>query len=147
MGRKHTDTRWIFKIKQDEKGKIIKYKARWVVKGYMQSQGIDYDLTHAPVSRISTLRVLLSLAFRLKLTINQMKVSTVFLNAILDDVVHVRPPPGFEHLIPPGKSFRVVAQITLLIKAGVESMEQAARWFSKGKGENGSFHCRQVPVY
>lgn len=64
----------------------------------MQSHLADYDLTHVPVSRLSTLRVLLSLAVRLKLKVNQMYVSTAFLNAVLNDEVYVKPPSGFEHL-------------------------------------------------
>lgn len=92
-----------FKVKEDETGNLVKYKERWVVKGYMKIYGVDYDSTHAPLSILSTLRVLLSLAVKLKLKIHQMDVSTAFLNAILDDVVFVCPPPGYENLVPKGK--------------------------------------------
>lgn len=47
--RKRIDTWWVLKVKEDQMGNVTKYKARWVVKGYMQSYGIDKDFTHAPV--------------------------------------------------------------------------------------------------
>lgn len=106
---KHMDTKWVFKTKEDESGNIIKLKARWVVKRYIQVQGIDNALTHAPVSRMSTMHTILSLALNLKLNVHQMDVSTAFFNAPLDDeVMFVNPPPGYEILVPPGKSLRLV---------------------------------------
>lgn len=65
--RKHIETRWVFNGKENEKGNIVKFKSRWVVKGYLHSHGVCYDLTHSSVSRMSTLRMDLSLAVKLKL--------------------------------------------------------------------------------
>lgn len=106
LDRKQIDTCWVFRVKEDEKVNLIKYKARWVVKGYMKAHGVDYELNHVHVSSMSTLRILLSLAVKRNLKVNKMEVSTAFLNAVLDDEVYVKPPPSFEHFIPRGKSIK-----------------------------------------
>jgi hypothetical protein len=54
--------KWVFKVKKDPEGKIVKHKARLVAKGYAQQQGVDFDEVFAPVARIETVRVLLTLA-------------------------------------------------------------------------------------
>jgi hypothetical protein len=54
--------KWVFKVKKDPEGNIVKHKARLVAKGYAQRQGVDFDLVFAPVARIETVRVLLALA-------------------------------------------------------------------------------------
>lgn len=74
----------------------------------MQAHGGDYDLTYSLVSKMYTLRVLLSLAAQLNLEIHQMDVTISFLNAILDDVIYFNPPPGYEYLVPAGKSIRLL---------------------------------------
>lgn len=111
-GRKHIDTKWVFKSKEDETGNVIKFKVRWVFKGYMQAHGVDYDLIHVPVSRISTLRTVLSISVKLNLKIDQMDVTTAFLNAALEDeIIFVRKPPGYENLVPKGKSIRLLKSL------------------------------------
>jgi len=54
--------KWVFKVKKDPDGNIVKHKARLVAKGYAQRQGVDFDEVFAPVARIETVRVLLALA-------------------------------------------------------------------------------------
>jgi len=60
--RKALKGRWVFKIKTDQFNKLIKYKARWVVKGYSQAYGLDYLETFANTTRIEIIRFLLFLA-------------------------------------------------------------------------------------
>ena len=62
MGVKPIGLKWILKIKRNDDGTIIKYKARLVAKGYVQKKGIDYDEVFAPVARIETIRLVISLA-------------------------------------------------------------------------------------
>jgi len=61
-GCKAIGLKWVFKVKRDPTGKIVKYKARLIAKGYAQIQGVDYDEVFAPVARLETVRLLLALA-------------------------------------------------------------------------------------
>jgi hypothetical protein len=54
--------KWVFKLKRDQDGNIIKFKARYVVKGYMQRFGVDYTNTYANVADIDTIQLLLAMA-------------------------------------------------------------------------------------
>ena len=59
-------TKWIFCNKTDEEGNVIRNKARLVAKGYSQMEGVDYDETFAPVARMESIRILLTVACHLK---------------------------------------------------------------------------------
>jgi Reverse transcriptase (RNA-dependent DNA polymerase) len=60
--KKAVGYKWVFTVKQNPEGKVERYKARLVVKGYSLTYGIDYDETFAPVSKMSTVRTLISMA-------------------------------------------------------------------------------------
>ena len=72
--------KWVFKKKLRPDGTIDKYKARLVVKGYTQKEGEDFFDTYSPVARLTTIRVLLSLAASHGLLVHQMDVKMAFLN-------------------------------------------------------------------
>lgn len=61
-GMKVIGTRWVFGIKRDERGNVIKNKARLVAQGYRQEEGVDYDEVFAPVAKIEAIRLFLSFA-------------------------------------------------------------------------------------
>nr|GEW35643.1 retrovirus-related Pol polyprotein from transposon TNT 1-94 [Tanacetum cinerariifolium] len=88
-------TKWIFKNKKDESSLVIRNKARLVVVGYSEQEGIDYDETFAPVSRIEAIRLFLAYAAHKDFTVFQMDVKTSFLSGILKEEVYVGQPPGF----------------------------------------------------
>ncbi|KAH9155528.1 hypothetical protein AeRB84_002517 [Aphanomyces euteiches] len=88
------DTTWVFRRKLDQNGRVVKYKARLVIKGYMQVEGIDFDQTHAPVARITAIRAVLALSASKDLEIFQYDVDTAFLNADIDVDIYIRRPQG-----------------------------------------------------
>ena len=83
--------KWVFKVKKDPDGNVVKYKARLVAKGYAQHQGVDFDEEFAPVARIETVRVLLALATQGGWEVHHMDVKSVFLNGDLT----LQQPSGF----------------------------------------------------
>lgn len=87
--------KWIYKIKHDADGNIIKYKASIMVKGYVQIQGVDFDDVFAPVTRIETIRLLLALAEKVNWEVHHLDVKTTFLNKEIKDDVYVKQPEGF----------------------------------------------------
>jgi hypothetical protein len=76
-------------------GTIDKYKARLVAKGYTQKEGEDFFDTYSPVARLTTIRVLISLATSHGLLIHQMDAKTTFLNGELEEEIYMDQPEGF----------------------------------------------------
>jgi hypothetical protein len=94
VGRKAIDAKWIFKVKKDENGKTSRYKARLVIRGCAQRRGLDYEETYAPVARMSTVRILLSVINHKSLVSGQMDVKNAFLQGNLNVEIFMLPPPG-----------------------------------------------------
>src|SRR5262249_42356784 len=95
LGSKPIGCKWIFKKKLKPDGTIDKYKARLVAKGFKQMEGIDYFDTYSPVTRMTTIRVLIALASIYDLTIHQMDVKTAFLYDDLEEEIYMDQPKGF----------------------------------------------------
>ena len=82
-GSKPLGSKWIFKRKMKADGTIDKYKARLVIKGYRQREGLDYFGTYSPVTRITSIRMILVIAALRNLEVHRMDVKTAFLNGDL----------------------------------------------------------------
>ena len=93
-GRKLVTCKWCFEFKRDVNGKISRYKARLVARGFSQRPGIDYFETFAPVAKFTTLRILLMLAASADWEIHQMDVKTAFLYGDLEEVIYMELPEG-----------------------------------------------------
>lgn len=87
--------KWVYKIKKKLDGSIL-YKARWVVRGFEQIFGVNYDQTFAFVVKSMFFKVLFSLMAYHDLDCEQMDVITVFLNALLKERIYVKQPKGYE---------------------------------------------------
>mgnify|MGYP003702259905 CR=1 FL=1 len=106
--------KWIFKRKMKADGSIDKYKARLVVKGYRQKEGLDYLDTYSPVTRITSIHMLIDIAALLNLELHQIDVKTAFLNGDLNEESYMEQPEGF---VVPGQEKKVCRLvISLYIK-------------------------------
>uniref|UniRef100_I1R8M9 Reverse transcriptase Ty1/copia-type domain-containing protein n=1 Tax=Oryza glaberrima TaxID=4538 RepID=I1R8M9_ORYGL len=94
-GCKPVGCKWMFKKKLRPDGTIEKYKARLVAKRYTQKEGEDFFNTYSSVARLTTIRVLPSLAASHGLLVHQMDVKTDFLNGELDEEIYMDQPDGF----------------------------------------------------
>ncbi|GKB42139.1 retrovirus-related pol polyprotein from transposon TNT 1-94, partial [Tanacetum coccineum] len=87
--------KWIYKVKLDEMGGILKNKAHLVARGYRQEEGIDFEESFAPVARLDAIRIFLAYAAHMNMFVCQIDVKTAFLNDILRKEVYVSQPDGF----------------------------------------------------
>nr|GEV45418.1 hypothetical protein [Tanacetum cinerariifolium] len=87
--------KWIYKVKLDEYGEVLKNKARLVAKGYRQDEGIDFEESFAPVARIEAIRIFIANDDSKNIIIYQMDVKTTFLNGKLKEEVYASQPEGF----------------------------------------------------
>ncbi|KAJ9556214.1 hypothetical protein OSB04_010828 [Centaurea solstitialis] len=106
-GHRVIGTKWIFRNKTNERGIVIKNKARLVAQGYTQEEGIDYDDVFAPVARIEAIRLFLAFASYKRFKVYQMDVKSAFLYGTIDEEVYVSQPPGFEDPKYPDKVYKL----------------------------------------
>lgn len=94
-GRSAISNKWVFKLKRKADGSVDKYKARLVARGFSQKAGFDYNETYAPVAKLTTLKILLSIANQNDMHIHQMDVKSAFLNGELSEDIYMQLPDGF----------------------------------------------------
>ncbi|GJV25822.1 putative ribonuclease H-like domain-containing protein [Tanacetum coccineum] len=107
-GKKAIGTKWVYRNKKDERGVVVRNKARLVAQGHRQEEGIDYDEVFAPVARLEAIRIFLAYASYMGFIVYQMDVKSAFLYGKIDEEVYVSQPPGFQDPKSPQKVYKVV---------------------------------------
>ncbi|GKE70012.1 retrovirus-related pol polyprotein from transposon TNT 1-94, partial [Tanacetum coccineum] len=116
--------KWIFKVKLDQLGGILKNKARLVARGYRQEEGIDFEESFAPVARLEAIRIFIAYAADKNITVYQMDVKTAFLNGILHEEIYVSQPDGFVNQDNPNHVYK--------LKKALYGLKQAPRACPRG---------------
>ncbi|GJS71673.1 ribonuclease H-like domain-containing protein [Tanacetum coccineum] len=84
-GKKAIGTKWVYRNKKDERGVVVRNKARLVAQGHRQEEGIDYDEVFAPVARLEAIRIFLAFASYMGFVVYQMDVKSAFLYGKIDE--------------------------------------------------------------
>jgi len=100
-------TKWVFRNKKDDQGKVVRNMARLVAKGFSQVEGLDFGETFAPVARLEAIRILLAYASSHDIKLFQMDVKSAFLNGYINELVYVEQPPNFEDTRYPKHVYRL----------------------------------------
>ncbi|GJR07532.1 putative ribonuclease H-like domain-containing protein [Tanacetum coccineum] len=108
IGKRAIGTKWVFRNKKDERGIVIRNKARLVAQGHRQEEGIDYEEVFAHVARIEAIRLFLAYASFMGFLVYQMDVKSAFLYGTIEEEVYVTQPPGFKDPDHPDKVYKVV---------------------------------------
>ena len=106
----------VFQIKHDHNGKVERYKLRIVARGFTQHEGVDYQEVFAPVANLESVRIIVSLAAKYDLELDQMDVSTAYLNGELEEELYMSPPDGVP--IQPGYCWHLKHSLYGLKQAG-----------------------------
>nr|GFB53936.1 putative ribonuclease H-like domain-containing protein [Tanacetum cinerariifolium] len=118
----------IYRNKKDERGIMIRNKARLVAQGHTQEEGIDYDEVFASVARIEAVRLFLAYASFMGFIVYQMNVKSVFLYETIEEKVYVCQPLGFKDPNYPDKVYKVVKALYGLHQAPRACYETLANY-------------------
>nr|GEU80445.1 hypothetical protein [Tanacetum cinerariifolium] len=116
-GKRAIGTKWVYKNKKDERGIVIRNKARLVAQGHTQEEGIDYKEVFVPVARIEAIRLFLAYASFMGFMVYQMDVNSAFLYGTIEEEVYVCQPLGFEDPEHPEKVYKVAKALYGLLQA------------------------------
>ena len=119
-------SKWVFKAKKDAAGNVVRYKARLVAQGFSQIGGVDYDDTYAPVAKLASSRVIITMANWLHLELHQVDIKGACLNGVLneDEVLYMQHPPGY-------KAADAGVRVLRLVKT-LYGLKQSGRcWYQK----------------
>jgi hypothetical protein len=113
--------KWVFRIKRNNKNEIEKYKARLVAQGFSQKYGSDYSETFAPVAKMTSFRILMSIAVQYDLLVEQCDVQTAYLHSELEEEIYMRVPEGITYS----------GDKVCLLKKSLYGLKQSSRCWNK----------------
>nr|GEV52452.1 hypothetical protein [Tanacetum cinerariifolium] len=147
-GKRAIDTKWVFRNKKNERGIVVRNKARLVAQGHTQEKGIDYKEVFAPVERIEAIRLFLAYASFMGFMVYQIDVKSAFLYGTIKEEVYVCQHPGFEDPDYPDKVYKVVKALYGLHEAPRAWYKTLANYllensFQRGKIDQTLFIKRQ----
>lgn len=119
-------SKWVFARKLDSAGRIMKYKARFVVQGFDQREGIDFQETFAPTARFGSLMIMFAIAVKKKWIMQGFDVVSAYPHSPIDEEIYIEPPEGFPckvqgHVLLLKKALYGKASSTLLVEVLFES--------------------------
>nr|GEW26858.1 hypothetical protein [Tanacetum cinerariifolium] len=138
-GKRAIGTKWVYRNKKDERGIVIRNKARLVAQGHTQEEGIDYEEVFASVARIEAIRLFLAYASFMGFMVYQMDVKSAFLYGTIKEEVYVCQPLGFEDPDHPDKVYKVVKALYGLHQAPRAWYETLANYLLEN-----DFHKGQI---
>ena len=127
QGKKPISCKWIFKLKLHSNGTVARHKARLVAKGFTQQYGLDFQETFSPMAKITTLRLLISLAASNGWHLAQLDINNVFLNGTLSEEIFMNITQGYKHSVTKGPNPPLVCKLN----RSIYGLKQASRsWFN-----------------
>jgi hypothetical protein len=94
---KYIRSKWVYKVKTDSTGKVVRYKARVVAQGFSQRKDVDYSESYAPIANISLIRLLIGLSISHNWKIHHLDVKCAYLYGKLKEVIYIKLPPGHKN--------------------------------------------------
>jgi hypothetical protein len=126
VGKKALHNKWVYRVKEEHNGSK-RHKARLVVKGFQQKEGIDYTDIFSPVVKLNTIRSVLSIVAAEGLHLEQLDVKTAFLHGDLDEEIYMQQPEGF--------SVKGKEKLVCRLTKSLYGLKQAPRqWYKKFDG-------------
>jgi hypothetical protein len=139
-GRKLVRWKWVYKTKYASEGSVERQKARLVAKGFSQVEGINYNETFAPIEKMNSIHLVLSLATSDKWEVHQMEVKSTFLHGDLQEEIYMEQPPGY---------VQNDSSLACHLKKSLYGLKQAPRyWYAKMDSfliANGFSRCHSNP--
>nr|GEU62074.1 hypothetical protein [Tanacetum cinerariifolium] len=138
--RRAIGTKWVYRNKKDERGIVVRNKARLVAQGHTQEEGIDYEEFFAPVARIDAIRLFLAYASFIGFMVYQIDVKSAFLYGTIKEEVYVCQPPEFEDPDHPDKIYKVVKALYGLHQAPRAWYETLANYLLENSFHRGKIY-------
>lgn len=117
-GQRAVSSKWVFAEKLDKGGKVVKWKSRFVVRGFTQKEGVDFTETFAPTARFTSLMILITIAVKMGWDLKGFDSVSAYPHSPIEETIYVKPPEGYK-LTTPGN--------VLLLKKALYGTKQAAR--------------------